>query len=99
MIKREVFKQETAAASWVVPITEPNASMGRALAVYDPAGNTIQWDSWEFKDGVLHVNFGVDPVVGSLYYEYQLPDGGCTERPLVSIVNNYGDIQLSHSGM
>lgn len=48
------------------------ASKGRPLAAYGADGNSKEIDSWEFKEDVLHVNFGIDPVVGELEYEYQI---------------------------
>lgn len=97
MIKRNVFKQTVPETTWVVSPLESNATMGRALAAYDAAGNSISWDSWEFKEGKLHVNFGIDPVTGSLSYEYQLEDSPVIkESPLVSINTNYGNIQVSN---
>lgn len=44
--------------------------MARPLAAYDVDGNSLQWDSWEFLDGNLSVNFGIDTHDGKLRYEY-----------------------------
>lgn len=73
MIKRGTFKlpAESAAVLWI--ITPPQgAKKVRPLAAYDLSGDSHDWDSWEFEDGVLKVSFGVDAVAGELEYEYQL---------------------------
>lgn len=71
MIKRDTHKQEVAKVVWNIVIPE-GASKGRPLAAYGDDGNSKEIDSWSFDDGVLHVNFGIDPVVGELEYEYQI---------------------------
>lgn len=96
MIKRDIFTQTTPATSWEVAFMEQDAHMGRALAAYDVNGNSLTWDSWEFKDGKLMVNFGIDPVAGTLSYEYQSSVQQCDScGPLVSIAANYGSMTLS----
>lgn len=75
MIKRDTHKQEVEKVVWKVMLPE-GASKGRPLAAYGSDGNSKEIDSWEFKDGILHVNFGIDPVIGELEYEYQVEDDG-----------------------
>lgn len=75
MIKRETHTQEVEKVVWKIMLPE-GASKGRPLAAYGADGNSKEIDSWEFKEGILHVNFGIDPVVGELEYEYQTEDEG-----------------------
>ena len=44
--------------------------MARPLAAYDLNGNSIDIDSWDFKDSQLHVAFGIDTHSGKLRYEW-----------------------------
>lgn len=71
MIRRGSYTQELAATLWEVSDFPTGASKLRPLAVYDVEGDSHTWDSWEFQGGVLRVSFGVDPVAGTLEYEYQ----------------------------
>ncbi|ARM71073.1 hypothetical protein pVco7_gp085 [Vibrio phage pVco-7] len=71
MIKRNTYIQEEEKVVWKIILPE-GASKGRPLAAYGGDGNSKEIDSWEFKDGTLHVNFGIDPIVGELEYEYQI---------------------------
>lgn len=75
MIKREVHTKTTPSSQWEVTIPE-NGSKARPLAAYTPAGNSLQWDEWQFENGVLIVNFGIDQHFGDLVYEY---DDGVVE--------------------
>lgn len=70
MIKRDTLVQATTDTVWQVTVPD-GAFKGRPLAAYDANGDSIEWDSWQFDAGVLRVNFGIDPVVGELEYEYQ----------------------------
>lgn len=70
MIKRDTLQQQTAATLWQVS-TPDGSRKGRPLAAYDDDGNSLEWDSWQYEDGVISVNFGIDPVSGELEYEYQ----------------------------
>lgn len=70
MIKRDTLIQGSSATVWQVPIPD-GSRKGRPLAAYDSDGNSLEWDSWQFDNGVLFVNFGIDPVTGELEYEYQ----------------------------
>lgn len=70
MIRRDTFVQATPQTVWQV--TPPTGSKkGRPLAAYDADGNSIEWDSWQFEDGTLHVSFGIDQNAGELEFEYQ----------------------------
>lgn len=71
MIKRGSHSQSVAKIVWKIQIPE-GASKGRPLAAYGEDGNSLEIDSWSFENGAIHVNFGIDPVVGSLEYEYQI---------------------------
>lgn len=71
MIKRDNHKQEVAKVVWKVMLPE-GSHKGRPLAAYGEDGNSLEIDSWAFEDGVLHVNFGIDPMKGELEYEYQI---------------------------
>lgn len=99
MIKRETFKQETPEVVWNVSVPE-GAYKARPLAAYGSDGNSKEIDSWSFEDGILHVNFGIDPASGELEYEYlisgthqPIPE---VDKPLVNITNNYGGVNLDH---
>lgn len=70
MIKRDNHQQEVAKVVWKINIPE-GGKKGRPLAAYGSNGNSLELDSWAFEEGILHVNFGIDPVVGELEYEYQ----------------------------
>ena len=72
MIKRHIHVQSTAAALWAVPMGSPTWKRARPLAAYMTNGDSIEIDSWEFENGVLKVNFGLDPVAGELDFEYQV---------------------------
>lgn len=100
MIKRTNYKQETAETTWNVQLPE-GATKGRPLAAYDAAGNSMEIDNWAFgsDDRILHVNFGIDPVAGELEYEYSINESQPIheeDKPLVSITNNYGGVNLDH---
>lgn len=72
MIKRGTFPQSDLSSLWEVTVLPEGASKVRPLAVYDENGDSHSWDSWEFQGGILRVSFGVDPVMGTLEYEYQV---------------------------
>lgn len=96
MIKRKTYQQATAAPTWSVQLPH-GASKGRPLAAYAPDGSSIEIDSWNLdSQGVLKVDFGIDPVSGSLEYEYQEDESPVSDsnKPLVNIENNYGGVSV-----
>lgn len=96
MIKRNTFKQNTASAAWNLQVPA-GATKARPLAAYAPDGSSIEIDSWAFgSNGILSINFGIDPVQGELEYEYQVVDSVASEsnKPLVNIENNYGGVNV-----
>lgn len=96
MIKRNTFKQPVPIVTWAVQLPQ-GATKGRPLAAYKADGSSIEIDSWTFNEqGVLQVNFGIDPVSGDLEYEYQMqePVVDPTNKPLVNIENNYGGVSV-----
>lgn len=70
MIKRDTLKQQDPVTLWQVS-TPAGGRKGRPLAAYGTNGNSLEWDSWQYENGVLSVNFGIDPVSGELEFEYQ----------------------------
>ncbi len=70
MIKRATHEQTSKASVWRVKL-EKGQSKGRALAAYNEFGDSLQWDDVKFKDGELHVIFGIDEHIGILDYEYE----------------------------
>ncbi len=64
-------KEELKSNIWEVSIPE-GGIRGRPLGAYDGNGNSLEVDSWSLEEGVLKVNFGIDPVFGVLEYEYQI---------------------------
>lgn len=96
MIKRSKHIQNDPLAKWEITLPESNGKEARALAAYDSEGKTILWDSAVFDGSKLIVDFGIDPVSGSLNYEYESQEQeGSNGSPLVNINNNYGGIQVS----
>lgn len=96
MIKRDIYKQTTPSATWAVQVPTGGVK-GRPLAAYGLDGSSIEIDSWSFDaNGILHVNFGIDPVAGELVYEYQdqTTHDHVKDKPLVNIEHNYGGVNV-----
>lgn len=94
MIKRGTYPQTTPVNVWDVPVPE-GAKKVRPLAAYGSNGDSLEIDSWSFEQGVLHVNFGIDPVTGELEYEYQL-DGN--DSVIVDSNGNQVSITINQYG-
>lgn len=94
MINRGTFTQIASSAVWVVDF-QAEWSKGRPLAAYDADGNSLEIDSWVFEDNKLKVNFGIDPVLGSLEYEYQLEG---ESNVVVDSVGNQATITINQYG-
>lgn len=77
MIKQYTHKQVTPESTWTVTIPQ-NGTRARPIAAYTPAGNSINWDSWIYRDGQLIIDFGIDTQFGELDYEYN--DGGTSSE-------------------
>lgn len=69
-IKRSTHNQVTPSSTWTVTI-QSGGKKARPLAAYTPAGNSLEWDSWVFRNGELIVDFGIDEQFGELDYEFQ----------------------------
>lgn len=94
MIKRDTYIQENPAIVWAITAPE-GASKVRPLAAYESNGDSREIDSWAFEGGVLHVNFGIDPVAGSLEYEYQMEGN---DQVVVSSNGNQVSITINQYG-
>lgn len=71
MIKRATHNQDVASATWVVQLPK-GAKRGRALAIFTDEGNSREWDNWNFTNGTLSVDLGIDSGSGQLEYEYYI---------------------------
>lgn len=69
IVKQQTHVVDTPSSIWVVDIPD-GGTMARPLASYDMNGNSIDIDSWDFKNAQLHVAFGIDTHTGRLRYEW-----------------------------
>lgn len=95
MIKRGTLTVSDPLPLWEVTLPQ-GASKGRPLAAYYANGDSHDWDSWDYRDGILMVSFGVDPVAGELEYEYQVEGDdiviGQDGNNVTITVNQYGGV-------
>ncbi|MGL4223022.1 MAG: hypothetical protein ACRCSS_20575 [Shewanella sp.] len=84
LVERSAIHEQVADSnSWQVTIPS-GGSMGRPEAAYDSDGNSIDWDSWDYINGVLHVNFGIDMNAGKLLYKYFSEGSECSTTSVCS---------------
>lgn len=66
---KHIHTQAVPSSTWTITIPQ-TGSKAFPIAAYTPAGNSITFDSWLYRNNTLIIDFGIDDQFGELLYEY-----------------------------